>query len=395
MTFINTYTKKFTGAFFARSKVLLAIAGILLLSLLIACASPKVDDDDGGGNDDTYTVGGTVTGHTGEVSLALTYGDDNKTETLEVESGTDKFIFDAKLEANQSFTIAVTNPEGQSCRSSLTEGSIVDANVTNVEVTCIPIYSVSGTVSGLANDETITLTLFSTGGIADDIVITGDDDETANDTFTFDTKLVADTTYTVTTTSPAHKSCTVAPAGSQTIGDADVTDVVATCIIIYSVGGQVSGAADYSQITITLLHVSPPTSIPTNIVTIDATPSADGRYDFTGIPKDKNYLIVVDSDTANEVCTPRYTTFRVSLLNRTEVPINCSIATGTTYSIGGTISGLASGETIVLTLSPTSGNVENKIITADADAATADNFAFDTKLANGGHLYRNCNYSTN
>ena len=135
---------KTRGCFIARTKVLLAIAGILLLSLLVACASTDVDDDDdGGGNDDTYTVGGTVTGHTGEVSLALTYGDE--TETLEVESGTDKFTFDAKLEANQSFTIAVTNPEGQSCRSSLTEGTVVDANITDIEVTCVVnTYSLSG-----------------------------------------------------------------------------------------------------------------------------------------------------------------------------------------------------------------------------------------------------------
>ena len=62
MTFIDTYTRKLAGAFFARSKVLLAIAGILLLSVLIACAPTEDDDGGGGGSDDTYTVGGTVTG---------------------------------------------------------------------------------------------------------------------------------------------------------------------------------------------------------------------------------------------------------------------------------------------------------------------------------------------
>ena len=93
MTFINTYTTKFTSAFFVRSKVLLAAAGILLLSLLIACAPPK--DGDGGTDDTTYTVGGTVADHTGEVSLTLTYG--NETETLKVKAGTEKFTFDAEL----------------------------------------------------------------------------------------------------------------------------------------------------------------------------------------------------------------------------------------------------------------------------------------------------------
>ena len=75
MTFINTYITKLAGVFYIRSKVLLAIAGILLLSVLIACAS--TDGGGGGGSDDTYTVGGSVTGHTGDVSLDLTYGDRN------------------------------------------------------------------------------------------------------------------------------------------------------------------------------------------------------------------------------------------------------------------------------------------------------------------------------
>ena len=242
MTFINTYITKLAGAFFARTKVLLAIAGILLLSLLIACASTN----DGGGSDDTYTVGGTVTGHTGEVSLNLTYGE--KTETLEVESGTEKFTFVAKLEAGQSFTIAVTNPAGQTCRSSITAGSIVNVNITNIEVTCVtvPTYSVGGEVSGLGDGETITLTLFSTGGTAETKDITGDANETTDDTFAFDTKLAAGDTYTVTTTSTAGKTCTVAPAGEQTMGDADVT-VPITCNFVMRI--QVTSDASESSLT--------------------------------------------------------------------------------------------------------------------------------------------------
>ena len=156
MTFINVYITKLAGAFFARTKVLLAIAGILLLSLLIACAPSE--DGDGGGSADTYTIGGTVAGHTGDVSLTLNYGE--KTETLEVEVDTDKFTFDAKLEDKQSFTIEVTDPEGQTCRSSLTEGTIVNANITDVAVTCeVTTYTVSGTVAGATDNTQITITL--------------------------------------------------------------------------------------------------------------------------------------------------------------------------------------------------------------------------------------------
>ena len=144
MTFINIYITKLAGAFFTRSKILLAIAGILLLSLLIACHSVY-----GGRYNGTYTVGATVKGHTGEVSLTLTYGDDNKTETLKVPTGTENFTFGAKLVDNQSFILSVTAPTGQTCRSSLDGGVIVDTDITDIEVTCVTTHSVSGMVSGI------------------------------------------------------------------------------------------------------------------------------------------------------------------------------------------------------------------------------------------------------
>ena len=218
-------------------------------------------------------------------SLTLTYGDDNKTETLKVPTGTENFTFGAKLVDNQSFTLSVTAPDGQTCRSSLTGGVIVDTDITDIEVTCeLSTHSVSGMVSGLANGETITLTLSPTGATAEGKAIIGDADETTADAFTFDTKLATGDTYAVTTTSPSGKICMVAPAGTQMMGAAD-DNITVTCV--------------------------------------------------------------------------------------------------TAYSIDGMVSGLANGETITLTLSPTGATAEDKTITGDADATTADAFAFDTKLATG------------
>ena len=382
MTFINTYITKLAGVFYTRSKVLLAIAGILLLSGLIACAST---DGDGGGSDDTYTVGGTVTGHTGDVSLDLTYGE--KTETLEVPTGTDKFTFAAKLEANQSFTIAVANPDGQSCSSSVTQGSIVNANITNVEIVCVtvPTYSVGGAISGLAEGDAITLTLFPTGGIAEDKVITGNADETTDDSFTFGTKLANGVTYTVAvTTQPARKTCEIAPVGEQTMGEADVTDIAVTCVLTtYSISGTVNEAADNSLITITLLHADSITPTLFNPVTIDVIPNAtDGTYSFTGILENKYYVLSVTSATANEVCTvkDRNLLSPITADITLDIQIDCSIAVANTYSVSGTISGLTNGENIIMNLFPIDGNAELRVITADADSTTADNFAFNTKL---------------
>ena len=90
MTFINTFLTKLAGAFFARSKTLLALTGILLLALLVACVETKADPPK---TEDTYTVGGTIEGHTGTVSLTLTYGD--ATDTLSIAVGTESFTFNA------------------------------------------------------------------------------------------------------------------------------------------------------------------------------------------------------------------------------------------------------------------------------------------------------------
>ena len=95
----------------------------------------------------TYSVGATVKGHTGEVSLTLIYGNDDKTETLNVPIDAENFTFDAKLGVNQSFALNVIAPAGQTCSPSLAGGVIVDADVTDIEVTCEAVYSVGATVS--------------------------------------------------------------------------------------------------------------------------------------------------------------------------------------------------------------------------------------------------------
>ena len=323
MTFTKPYITKLAGAFFARSKVLLAIAGILLLSLLIACASTD-DGGGGGGSADTYTVGGTVAGHTGDVSLKLTYGEE--TETLKIETGTDKFTFAAKLEDKQSFTIDITAPQGQTCSSSVTQGTIVNANITNIEVTCVTnTYTVGGTVSGLAENETVTLTLSPTGGIADDIVITGDAEETRDDAFAFDTAIAYDTTYTVTTTSPAGKTCTIAPAGEQTMGDANVTGIAVNCIATHSVSGTANGATNGRNIYIVLIYYDDNTGTDGTRLSIRA--NFNRTFTVADIPANKFYSLQAFSTTSGETCSGSYTTPTQLTADVTDVQFTCARST--------------------------------------------------------------------
>ena len=223
MTFTNTYTTKFASVFYARSKVLLAIAGILLLSALIACAP----EDGGGGSADTYTVGGTVVGHTGKVSLTLTYGE--KSETLEVEAGTDKFTFVAKLEDSQSFTIGVTAPDGQTCSSSITEGTIVDANVTNVEVSCKKTitYSISGEIAEAAFKSQVYIVLT----VYDDSTGTGGTKQTikgSDEMFTF-TGIPENKFYTLEASSSTIGETCSGPTTTPVLVTTEVTGAQITC----------------------------------------------------------------------------------------------------------------------------------------------------------------------
>ena len=325
---------------------MLAIAGILLLSLLIACA-PEEEDDDGGGSADTYTVGGTITGHAGEVSLALTYGE--KTETLKIEAGTDKFTFVTKLEANQSFTIAVTNPAGQTCSSSLNQGTVVDANITNIEVTCVVnTYSLSGEVSGLANGDTVTLTLSPTGGTVETEDVTGDADETADEPFTFDTRLLNSATYEVTTTSPTGKKCTVAPAGEQTVADADVTDITVTCLATYSVSGTVTGLAENETITLTLSPIGG--TADDKVITDDADETTYDAFTFdTELAAGDTYTVTTTSPAGKTCTVAPAGTQTMGDGDVIDVAITCALIT---YSVSGTVarSGTSGALYVVLTI---------------------------------------------
>jgi len=94
-------------------------------------------------------------------------------------------------------------------------------------------YSVGGTVSGLADGETIVLQ--NNGG--DDLTIT------LNGDFSFDTPVISAETYDITIlTQPYSQTCLIS-SGSGRVG-ADVTTISVTCYDLASVGGTVSGLVD-------------------------------------------------------------------------------------------------------------------------------------------------------
>jgi trimeric autotransporter adhesin len=108
------------------------LVGVLMLSgLLSACGGGGGDKGGGGGNPapQTFTVGGTVTGLAGNLTLQ------NGGTNLAV-SANGSFAFTAALAAGASYAVSVQSaPALQSCSIANAVGTVT-ANVTNVAVTC-------------------------------------------------------------------------------------------------------------------------------------------------------------------------------------------------------------------------------------------------------------------
>lgn len=165
----------------------------------------------------TYTVGGTVSGLTGSVTLQNNVADDI------IKTTNDSFTFTAQAEGSDYAVTVSSQPTGQTCTVTNGSGTNITANITNVTVTCvtdvIPTYSVGGTVSGLTGIVTLYEDTFG-----QNLAVS------ANGGFAFVTELEDGVAYAVTVLAqPAGQTCSVTN-GSGTIAAADVTDVDVNCV---------------------------------------------------------------------------------------------------------------------------------------------------------------------
>ena len=183
-------------------------------------------------------------------------------------------------------------------------------------VTCVPSYSIGGTVSGLTGTG---LQLQNNGGNTLSV--------TKNGTFTFSTKLVGGSAYDVTvSTQPTGQTCTPSK-NTGTVGSSNVTTVVITCTSpTYSIGGTVSG------LTGTGLQLQDNGG---NTLSV----TANGSFTFsTQLPSGSTYDVTVFTQPTGQTCTPSDNTGTVGSSNVTSVVITCTASAS--YSIGGTVSGL-------------------------------------------------------
>ncbi len=253
-----------------------------------------------------YTVGGSVSGLTGS-GLALKLNGGNNLAIATNGS----FTFAGGLLDGTSYTVTVgnqpTNPY-QSCTVSNGTGIIDEANVTNVQVTCVdlPTYTVGGSIAGLTGTG---LKLKLNGG--NELTIP------ANGTsFVFPFGLLDGSNYTVSISSqPGGQTCSIA-GGSGTIGGANVNSVMLNCIDnppeAFPVGGTVTGMTAAGLV----LQLNGGLTL---------TRNNNGSYAFMpGVTSGESYEVTVLAAPAGQACTVSNASGTMGFAAVTNVNVACA-----------------------------------------------------------------------
>jgi hypothetical protein len=307
-------------------------------SVVIACTT------------NTYAVGGTVTGLAGGGLVLQDNGGDNISIT---DNGT--FQFPTNVVSGGAFAVSVlaqpTVPS-QTCAVTGGTGPVVAAAITGVTVTCTTnLYTVGGTVSGLAGSG---LLLQDNGG--DNFVVT------ANGSFQFATPIASGGSFEVTLVAQPSlptQTCTVL-GDSGSVGSSNVTTVSVNCDTnTYIIGGTVTGLTG----TVVLQDNGGD----------NLSVSANGSFAFaTPIASGAMYAVAVLTQPAspNQTCNVTNGSDTVGGTDVSTVVVTCVT---NVYTIGGTISGLAIGDSVVLR----NNGADNATLT------TNGTFAFATSIPDG------------
>jgi hypothetical protein len=187
-------------------------------------------------------------------------------------------------------------------------------------------YTVSGNIYGLQKNSHIVLS----NNIYNGELITG------NGKFTFGHAVEAGHVYHVKIVQqPSGELCTVSNGNGVNIQE-NITDIVVHCSSIdstYSVGGTVSGLTLGKTLELLNNHDD-------NILTINQ----DGLFQFSQVvASGSGYKVTVKAQPQGEVCTVSNGNGVNIQENITDIVVHCS-SIDSTYSVGGTVSGLYFGD---------------------------------------------------
>jgi hypothetical protein len=177
----------------------------------------------------TYTVGGSISGLSSPGLVLLLNGG----SALTLPSGATTFTFPAVPNGTNYQVSVGTPPANQTCQITNGAGTVSNANVTNVAITCnVNRYTVGGTITGYVGTG---LSLLLNGGGR----VTLPSGATS---FTFQGTYPTGTAYTATVSiqpSNPTQSCTISNA-TGVVGAGNVTNIQVTCVVVYTLSGTIT-----------------------------------------------------------------------------------------------------------------------------------------------------------
>ena len=297
----------------------------------------------------TYSIGGTVSGLITGLSVTLL---DNGASALKVTKN-GAFTFATKLASGTSYNVTVSvQPTGETCTVTDGSGTVVAANVTSVAVACVAqTYTIGGTVSGL---------------------LTGSFCHAARQRPKCAYRNCQRQIHLYDGAGqrhhlqrhrrhPAHRRNL---HGHGRIGHGRSPPTSPTSRspakpTHHTIGGTVSGLN--ASTSVTLLDNG----------TDSLTVTANGAFTFkTALASGATYSVTVGTQPTGETCTVTNGSGTVGSANVTNVAVACKAST---FTIGGTVSGLITGRSV--TLLDNGGN--SLAVTANGG------FTFSTALASG------------
>jgi large repetitive protein len=327
-----------------KTKSLLALAVIAFPFFLISCGTTTAPT--------TYSIGGTVSGLSGTGLVLQDNGADNLTV---VQNGS--FTFPTAVATGKNYAVTVlTQPSNPAQTCTVTYGGTgtAAANVVIVQVTCATnTFTVGGNVSGLTGSG---LVLQNNGG--NNLSVT------ANGSFAFSSTINRGSNYNVTIlTQPSNptQNCAVTNGfGATTTGN--VTAIRVTCFttsVTYTIGGIVSGLSGTGLV----LQDNSGDNLPI---------TKNGSFTFpTVLPSGSSFSVTVFAQPASPTQTCTVTGGGgTATANITGILVNC---TTTTFTLGGTITGLT-GSGLIL---------QNNGANSLPVAANSSSFTFTNQVASG------------
>lgn len=301
-----------------------ALVGLLSVVLSACGSDPKSPSqpDAGGGEVPSFTVGGKLSGLADGAQVVLRNGD----ESLRVTAN-GGFVFSQKVARGASYAVTVQSPpERASCTVTGGSGTMGDAEVTTVVVTCgANTYPVGGVVSGLPVGGS--LELKNNEGPALTV--------SANGPFHFAEEVVDLAGYSVTVSaSPEGHVCTV-ERGAGTVKGSAVTDVAVSCVAkAFAVRGSLFGLSQGRSVVLR------------NQGGDAITVTASGQFTFpTPVAFGASYDVTVEA-TYPVSCSVSRGSGTMGMQPVTNVAVSCKTAR---FLVGGRATGILPAHSLELT----------------------------------------------